>query len=112
MEEKNKEQRELQRDEVRSALSEVIKKVKEARSKAAKAAPHGLKRDPFITLTEKGMMDEDFIIDEFDKIQAKASSLPSGERDVIKKLMTMALHDAAVKIYQDMNQGETPEDNK
>ena len=55
-------------------------------------------------------MNPDFILSEFDKIQAKVSNLSSGERDVISKIIMMALHNAAVKEYEKLNKSEVPED--
>ena len=97
MEEKKNEQRELGRDEVFAEVKEVIESVEKSRMVAEAGSKHGLKRNPYQTLKEKGLMNPDFILSEFDKIQAKASNLSSGERDVISKIMMMALHNAAVK---------------
>ena len=112
MEEKKNEQRELGRDEVFAEVKEVIESVEKSRMVAEAGSKHGLKRNPYQTLKEKGLMNPDFILSEFDKIQAKASSLSSGERDVISKIMMMALHNAAVKEYEKINGSEVPEDGK
>lgn len=109
MEEKKNEQRELGRDEVFAEVKEVIESVEKSRMVAEAGSKHGLKRNPYQTLKEKGLMNPDFILSEFDKIQAKASSLSSGERDVISKIMMMALHNAAVKEYEKINKSEDPE---
>lgn len=100
MEEKKNEQRELGRDEVFAEVKEVIESVEKSRMVAEAGSKHGLKRNPYQTLKEKGLMNPDFILSEFDKIQAKASNLSSGERGVISKIMMMALHNAAVKEYR------------
>ena len=86
MEEKKNEQRELGRDEVFAEVKEVIESVEKSRMVAEAGSKHGLKRNPYQTLKEKGLMNPDFILSEFDKIQAKASNLSSGERDVISKI--------------------------
>ncbi len=103
------EQRELGRDEVFAAVEKVIKNVDDSRKVAEIGSKYGLKRNPYQTLKEKGMMNPDFIMSEFDKIQAKASTLSSGERDVIKKIMFMALHNAAVEAYKEINENEKKE---
>ena len=103
------EQRELGRDEVFAAVEKVIKNVDDSRKVAEKGSKYGLKRNPYQTLKEKGMMNPDFIMSEFDKIQAKASTLSSGERDVINKIMFMALHNAAVEAYKEINENEKKE---
>lgn len=112
MEEKKNEQRELGRDEVYAEVQEVINNVEKARMVAEGGAKNGLKRNPYQTLKERGLMNPDFILSEFDKIQAKASTLSSGERDVISKIMMMALHNAAVKEYEKLNKSEDPEPEK
>lgn len=109
MEEKKNEQRELGRDEVFAEVKEVIENVEKSRMVAEAGSKYGLKRNPYQTLKEKGLMNPDFILSEFDKIQAKASTLSSGERDVISKIMMMALHNAAVKEYEKLNKSEDPE---
>ena len=90
----------------------MIESVEKSRMVAEAGSKHGLKRNPYQTLKEKGLMNPDFILSEFDKIQAKASSLSSGERDVISKIMMMALHNAAVKEYEKINKSEAPEPEK
>ena len=112
MEEKKNEQRELGRDEVFAEIKEVIESVEKSREVAEAGSKYGLKRNPYQTLKEKGLMNPDFIISEFDEIQAKASNLSSGERDVISKIMMMALHNAAVKEYEKINKSEDPQDEK
>lgn len=112
MEEKKNEQKELGRDEVFAEVKEVIESVEKSRMVAEAGSKYGLKRNPYQTLKEKGLMNPDFILSEFDKIQAKASNLSSGERDVISKIMMMALHNAAVKEYEKINKSEDPETEK
>lgn len=109
MEEKKNEQRELGRDEVFAEVKEVIENVEKSRKVAELGSKYGLKRNPYQTLKEKGLMNPDFILSEFDKIQAKASNLSSGERDVISKIMMMALHNTAVKAYKEINENEKKE---
>ena len=58
---------------------------------------HQLKRNPYGTLHEKGMMKTDFVMQEFNKIQNKQSSLPSGERKVISEIVMCAFFRLMVK---------------
>lgn len=51
---------------------------------------HELKRSPYGTLQEKGMMKADFLMREFEKIENKQSSLSSGERKVISEIVMTA----------------------
>lgn len=51
---------------------------------------HELKRSPYGTLQEKGMMKADFLMREFEKIENKQSSLSSGERKIISEIVMTA----------------------
>lgn len=57
-----------------------------------------LKRNPYGTLQEKGMMKTDFVMQEFNKIQNKQSNLPSGERKVISEIVMCAFSRLMVKM--------------
>lgn len=92
----------LSREDVFPAVKEVIEEVKRSRNVADAAAKNGLKRNPFQSLEEKGLMNADYIISEFDKIQVKKSSHPSGERDVITKIMNMALYKVDTAKYDEI----------
>lgn len=96
MEEKNI-KKELTTEEVKLRITEIIEEVKKSREAARLASESGeLKRSPFQSLDEKGMLNADSIVSEFDVIQAKKSSLSSGERTVIQQIVWMALRKAAL----------------
>lgn len=111
-EENENQEKQMSREEVHAAIEEVIKEVQKSRDVAREASKNGLKRNPFETLEERGLMNADYIIDEFDKIQAKASSHPSGEREVINKIMLMALHKVAKAEYERENQNDSNNNQK
>lgn len=99
MEEKkqNYEQK-LSTEEVKAEIAEVISEVKENREKVRLASKSGeLKRNPFVNLDEKGILNPDALVKEWDLIQAKKSSLSSGERTVVQQIVWMAFKKAAIK---------------
>ena len=103
MEEKNQNQEQgLTAEEVKAQIAEVIANAKENREKVRLASKSGeLKRNPFVNLDEKGILNPDAIVKEWDLIQAKKSSLSSGERQVIQQIVWMALRKAALKKAQE-----------
>ena len=103
MEEKNQNQEQgLTTEEVKAQIAEVIANAKENREKVRLASKSGeLKRNPFVNLDEKGILNPDAIVKEWDLIQAKKSSLSSGERQVIQQIVWMALRKAALKKAQE-----------
>lgn len=103
MEEKNQNQEQgLTAEEVKAQIAEVIANAKESREKVRLASKSGeLKRNPFVNLDEKGILNPDAIVKEWDLIQAKKSSLSSGERQVIQQIVWMALRKAALKKAQE-----------
>lgn len=92
----------LSREDVFPAVEKVIQDVRRSRDAAEAASANGLKRNPFQSLDEGGLMNADYIISEFDKIQVKQSSHPKGERDVITKIMNMALYEVATAKYEEI----------
>ena len=103
MEEKNQNQEQgLTTEEVKAQIAEVIANAKENREKVRLASKSGeLKRNPFVNLDEKGILNPDAIVKEWDLILAKKSSLSSGERQVIQQIVWMALRKAALKKAQE-----------
>ena len=103
MEEKNQNQEQgLTTEEVKAQIAEVIANAKENREKVRLASKSGeLKRNPFVNLDEKGILNPDAIVKEWDLIQAKKSSLSSGEHQVIQQIVWMALRKAALKKAQE-----------
>lgn len=88
MEEKNQNQEQgLTTEEVKAQIAEVIANAKENREKVRKESKSGeLKRNPFVNLDEKGILNPDAIVKEWDLIQAKKSSLRLRSR---RKTMTI-----------------------
>lgn len=83
--EENKINQELTTEEVKLQITEIIEEAKKSREVARLASKSGeLKRNPFQSLDEKGMLNADSLVSEFDVIQAKKSTLSSGERQVIQ----------------------------
>ena len=103
MEEKNQNQEQgLTTEEVKAQIAEVIANAKENREKVRLASKSGeLKRNPFVNLDEKGILNPDAIVKEWDLIQAKKSSLSSGELQVIQLIVWMAHRKAALKKAQE-----------
>lgn len=60
-----------------------------------------MKRNPFVNLDEKGILNPDAIVKEWDLIQAKKSSLSSGERNTVKQIVMIAFRNAAIKKAKD-----------
>lgn len=97
MEEKKTNQ-ELSTEEVKLCIEEVISQVKENREKVRLASKSGeLKRNAFVNLDEKGILNPDAIVREWDLIQERKSSLSSNQRNVVKQIVVMALQKAAIK---------------
>ena len=61
----------------------VIKEIKDKR----KLAGGNLKRSPYTSLEERKLMNADFLMEEFNRIQEKKSKLPSGERRTIEQIV-------------------------
>lgn len=60
-----------------------------------------MKRNPFVNLDEKGILNPDAIVKEWDLIQAKKSSLSSGERKTVQQIVLIAFRNAAIKKAKD-----------
>lgn len=92
-------------NEVRLVISEINAK----RSKIT-ATGKELKRSPFGTLKERGLMTADFLMQEFERIQNKQSSLPSCERKIISEIVMNAFSRLMLKRAQ--IEGNEKEDKK
>lgn len=105
--EENKINQELTTEEVKLQITEIIEEAKKSREAARLVSKSGeLKRNPFQSLDEKGMLNADSLVSEFDVIQAKKSTLSSGERQVIQQIVWMALRKAALKKAQETAQAK------
>lgn len=114
MEEKNQnEEQGLTTEEVKAQIAEVIANAKENREKVRLASKSGeLKRNPFVNLDEKGILNPDAIVKEWDLIQAKKSSLSSGERNTVQQIVLIAFRNAAIKKAKDIAEKEAQEKPK
>ena len=114
MEEKNQNQEQgLTTEEVKAQIAEVIANAKENREKVRLASKSGeLKRNPFVNLDEKGILNPDAIVKEWDLIQAKKSSLSSGERNTVQQIVLIAFRNAAIKKAKDIAEKEAQEKPK
>lgn len=111
--EENKINQELTTEEVKLQITEIIEEAKKSREAARLASKSGeLKRNPFQSLDEKGMLNADRLASEFDVIQAKKSTLSSGERQVIQQIVWMALRKAALKKAQETAQAKADAQEK
>jgi hypothetical protein len=111
--EENKINQELTTEEVKLQITEIIEEAKKSREVARLASKSGeLKRNPFQSLDEKGMLNADSLASEFDVIQAKKSTLSSGERQVIQQIVWMALRKAALKKAQETAQAKVEAQEK
>nr|CAI9750696.1 hypothetical protein GPVRGNEL_GPVRGNEL_CDS_0047 [Caudoviricetes sp.] len=114
MEEKkqNYEQK-LSTEEVKAEIAEVISEVKENREKVRLASKSGeLKRNPFVNLDEKGILNPAALVKEWDLIQAKKSSLSSGERTVVQQIVWMAVKKATEAASKNIAEKEAQEKPK
>ena len=67
-------------------VSAVIREIDGKRKKVT-AGGNMLKSSPYGNLKQKGLMNADFLLSEFEKIQNKQSSLSSGERKEIEQIV-------------------------
>lgn len=96
--EENKTTNELTSEEVKLQINEVLDEIKKRREEVRLVSKSGeLKRSPFMSLDEKGMLNADSLVAEYDVIQAKKSTLSSGERQVIQQIVWAGLRKAAIK---------------
>lgn len=101
-EKKQNDEQKLTTEEVKAEVAEVIANAKENRERVRLSSKSGeLKRNPFVNLDEKGILNPDALVNEWDLIQAKKSSLSSGERNTVKQIVLIALRNAAIKKAKD-----------
>lgn len=101
-EKKQNDEQKLTTEEVKAEIAEVIANAKENRERVRLSSKSGeLKRNPFVNLDEKGILTPDALVNEWDLIQAKKSSLSSGERNTVKQIVLIALRNTAIKKAKD-----------
>jgi hypothetical protein len=74
----------------KAALDKVIADNLAGYRKAEAASKNGLKRTPFKNLLDTGRLNSDYMLDEAARIEAKASTLPAGERHLITNFVNAA----------------------
>lgn len=96
------EEMKLSTQEVKDAISEVIIEMRTQHEEARMKSPTGmLKRNPFDNLDERDLMTSDYIVSEWDNIQAKKSSHSSSERKLLSQIVWLGLRKAAIKKAKD-----------
>ena len=76
-------------------LDSEIKKLIERVEKARKALNGKAKRNPLLNLIDSGRLTKEFVLTEMPKIQSKTSTLPSGEREVLRDIIGTAIRRTA-----------------
>ena len=105
----------LSTQEVKDAISEVITEMRTKHEEARMKSPTGeLKRNPFDNLDERGLMSSEYIVKEWDNIQAKKSSHSSSERRLLSQIVWLGLRKAAIKKARDCenNNNSKTEENE
>ena len=92
---------EFEQQELKASIKTVIQREKRIRKIATQGGKYKLKRSPFQSLDEKGLLTPDFIASEFALIQQKKSSLSAGERSVINQIAYLAIREASERKYQE-----------
>lgn len=96
------EEMKLSTQEVKDAISEVIIEMRTQHEEARMKSLTGmLKRNPFDNLDERDLMTSDYIVSEWDNIQAKKSSHSSSERRLLSQIVWLGLRKAAIKKARD-----------
>lgn len=97
--------------ELASQIKAVVKEEKKTRSAMTQGGKYKLKRCAFQSLDEKGMLEPDFIVNEFALIQQKKSKLSAGERSVINQIVFVAMQLAAEKKMREKETAEKAKDD-
>lgn len=98
-------------DQLKAALDQVIAENKASQDKAAAdGAKNGmrLRRTPFTALRESGRLSSDYLLDEAAKIEAKASTLPASERQMVMTLVNAAAEKAMASIQAQTKTPKAP----
>lgn len=98
-------------DQFKAALDQVIAENKASQDKAAAdGAKNGmrLRHTPFTALRESGRLNSDYLLDEAAKIEAKASTLPASERQMVMILVSAAAEKAMTSIQAQTKTPKAP----
>ena len=82
--------------EIQVSIDKLLKKREEARTKYGK-----LKRTTFETIEDKGMMNPDSLYEEYQRIEAKESSLSSAERTMISQIVVLSMQEVFTRKIQE-----------
>lgn len=89
----------LSYQEMKPAIAGVVAETKDHRKQAAENCPTGarLRRTPFDSLDEKGILTPERLTLEWDAIQRRQSDLPSSERRAVTDIITRAMRRVLVR---------------
>ena len=97
---------ELDLEEMKPYVKTVVNREFETRKAATQGGKYRLKRHPFVSLHEKGLLDEEKLLKEFHLVQTKKSSLSASERAVINQIVFMAMQLAAEAKFAKQQEAE------
>ena len=96
--EKAKANRDITNGEMREQITKHLKRREQNRKEFLAKHPDAVfKRTPYDSIAEKGMLNADSILAEYNLIKEKKSKLSSAERYVIMEIISMAIQNVIIK---------------
>ena len=96
--EKAKANRDITNGEMREQITKHLKRREQNRKEFLEKHPDAVfKRTPYDSIAEKGMLNADSILAEYNLIKEKKSKLSSAERYVIMEIISMAIQNVIIK---------------
>jgi adenosyl cobinamide kinase/adenosyl cobinamide phosphate guanylyltransferase len=96
--EKAKANRDITNGEMREQITKHLKRREQNRKEFLAKHPDAVfKRTPYDSIAEKGMLNADSILAEYNLIKEKKSKLSSAERYVIVEIISMAIQNVIIK---------------
>ena len=96
--EKAKANRDITNGEMREQITKHLKRREQNRKEFLAKHPDAVfKRTPYDSIAEKGMLNADSILAEYNLIKEKKSKLSSAERYVIMEIISMAIQTVIIK---------------
>ena len=96
--EKAKANRDITNGEMREQITKHLKRREQNRKEFLAKRPDAVfKRTPYDSIAEKGMLNADSILAEYNLIKEKKSKLSSAERYVIMEIISMAIQNVIIK---------------
>lgn len=96
--EKAKANRDITNGEMREQITKHLKRREQNRKEFLAKHPDAVfKRTPYDSIAEKGMLNDDSILAEYNLIKEKKSKLSSAERYVIMEIISMAIQNVIIK---------------